>query len=123
MPDIQPSGWTVRQDVIEAIGRYVSDGLAPGDFVRAVLANDLAGAVHRADAENIHALRGIIYHVQNEIPAGRHGTHRIVEAWIFYNSAMRQTKELVHQDSLEDRQRLEARALEVYLNAVKEAGR
>jgi len=54
-----------------AIDDYVLNHHCKGDFVMAVLANDLRGAVNRADPKNSEPAvwREIIGYVYNEVPA------------------------------------------------------
>lgn len=59
------------------------DGSHPfcGDFLRAVLSNDLLEAVGRADYYNIRTLPAIAAYVYNELPSPCHGTPTKVREW------------------------------------------
>lgn len=59
------------------------DGSRPfaGDFVRAVLSNDLVEAVGRADAESMAALKAIVQYVYCELPSVCWGSPEKVKAW------------------------------------------
>lgn len=66
----------------ESIDAYVADGRPTGGFLRAVLENDLVGAVTRADAINIALLPHIVMYVANHVPTAATGNPQRVEAWI-----------------------------------------
>jgi len=69
-------------DAIESLERYAKQGVPPGGFLRAVLANDLMEAVGRADIYNIHALPAICSYIYNGIPLDSWGSYEIVDNWI-----------------------------------------
>ena len=66
----------------EAITIYVRDGSPPGDFLYAVLCNDLAESFGRADLENRRDLFEIVSYVYNRVPSTDWGNRRKVDAWI-----------------------------------------
>jgi len=66
----------------ESIDNYVHLGIPPGDFIKAVLANDLMEALGRADEENRFDIFEICQYVFNEIPAKCHGSYEIVDKWL-----------------------------------------
>lgn len=72
----------IRPDIREALDAW-GTGERPycGDFLRAVLSNNLMEAVGRADADNLRALPVIASYVYNELPGNCHGSPEIVEAW------------------------------------------
>ena len=57
-------------------------GLPPGDFIRAVLSNDLNEAIARADDVNIHALPHIVAYVRERLPAVAWGSSEKVNRWL-----------------------------------------
>lgn len=59
---------TPSMAVIESIVRYVEQKAPPGQFVSAVLANDLEEAVGRADARNARGLAWLVAFVYNNVP-------------------------------------------------------
>ncbi len=67
-------GCFIPQGVRDAIERYVDDGVEPGAFTRAVLENNLKAAVGRADPVSLGALKEIVTHVYNCIPANVQGS-------------------------------------------------
>ena len=66
----------------DSIDRYVKDRIPTGDFLRAVLANDLREAFGRADAENIATMYQIVSYCWNEIPGKCWGSHEKVDSWL-----------------------------------------
>ena len=67
---------------LDALERYATWHVRPGDFLLAVLRNDLLAAVTRADAENLAALRDIVLHVYWELPGPCWGTRAKVLDWL-----------------------------------------
>jgi len=66
----------------QTIDDYVEHGVPPGGFVRAVLANDLIGALSSADYNNSRYMFEIVGYIYNNIPASCHGSHQIIDEWI-----------------------------------------
>jgi hypothetical protein len=79
----------IPKETIGCIERYVSSGLDPGDFLQAVLSNDLMEACKRADENNLKAIVAIAQHVYSNVPMNCHGTREIVKLWIELGSATR----------------------------------
>lgn len=67
---------------LQTIKDYINHGWEPGDFVRAVLENNLALSFGRADEENREALFEIVKFVWNEIDSLCWGSPELVNAWI-----------------------------------------
>lgn len=66
----------------EPLLAYVVSGRRDtGDFLRAVLSNDLKGAVGRADSANETLLVGYVRWLYNWAPGGCWGSAERVEAW------------------------------------------
>lgn len=68
-PDLCPPG------VRESLERYRDDGIPVGDFLEAVLSNDLMTAFARADADNTEAMPHICAWIYNEMPRSLWGDH------------------------------------------------
>jgi hypothetical protein len=66
----------------QSIQRYVQLGRRPGDFLMAVLSNDLMDAMGRADMDNRFAMFDICSYIHNSTPLICHGSREIVEEWI-----------------------------------------
>ena len=74
----------------KCIDDYVNYGVPLGDFLTAVMANDLMEAFIRADDNNTAHMRDIVAYVYNRTPALCHGSYGIVVEW-----AARKRKEQV----------------------------
>ena len=72
----------VPQYMHTAIRQYVLDHQRPGDFLVAVLSNDLFQAVEKADTANSKALREWVTLVYNYCPSDCWGSPTKVEEWI-----------------------------------------
>ncbi len=79
----------IRPDTIETINNYVTKGFAPGDFVYAVLSNNLMEAFGRADDDNRRALFYICDYVYNEVPARAWGSPDKIAAWLEHLKALK----------------------------------
>jgi len=72
--------YEIPEHTRNGLDRWVREGLA-GDFLRAVLRNDLVEAAGRADALNAPRLPAIVQYVYNECPSDCYGSPAKVEAW------------------------------------------
>ena len=68
--------------MMRAIHDYVNHGLRPGDFLSAVIRNDLKEAVARADSENLRNLPAFVAYFYNEVPAICWGSSEAMDQWI-----------------------------------------
>ena len=66
----------------DAMRRYMANGIQPGSFLTAVLANDFMGAVGRADAINSARLRDYAVWLYNHAPRGSFGSPEQVKQWM-----------------------------------------
>jgi len=57
----------------ESIIGYYEEGWTPGDFLSAVINNDLKEAVGRADGTNINCLKNYVMWFYNNAPSGTWG--------------------------------------------------
>ena len=64
-----------------AITRYVEKGIPPGGFLTAVISNDLAGAVSRADDTNIRNLPAYVGYFYNHLPSQCWGSPERMKRW------------------------------------------
>lgn len=69
----------------KAIDRYVENGIPTGGFLKAVLENDLSGAITRADPKGLENLPHIVCYVYNEIPGSTWGTPNRVSIWLAHD--------------------------------------
>ena len=72
----------IKENVLISINSYAKEGKPVGDFLYAVLSNDLTSAIFRADLDNRAALYEIVQYIYNEIPADSWGSTEKVEAWL-----------------------------------------
>jgi hypothetical protein len=72
----------VKQTIIDSLTRYRDHHLPTGGFLRAVLENNLSGALGGADDDNLRDLREIVRWVYNEMPGNAWGSAEKVKAWI-----------------------------------------
>jgi hypothetical protein len=79
----------IRADIRRSLLRYAQDGVPVGDFLRAVLANDLVDAAARADPGNAAALSAIAAFIVQQLPAPCWGSRRVVAAWTGWHAARR----------------------------------
>lgn len=75
-------GYVVSDEMLEALNAYAEHGRPVGDFLTAVLANDLMEACGRADDYNLPNLPAFSAWVYNECPSPAHGSREKVRAWI-----------------------------------------
>jgi len=73
---------TLPNHMRESIQAYIEDGRPPGDFLRAVLENNLIDAYSYADHLNIAFMREWASWLYNEAPELSRGSRENVDAWI-----------------------------------------
>jgi hypothetical protein len=66
----------------EALKRYIYDNLKPGDFLTAVLRNNLRDAVGKADDDNLPLLPLYVRWLYNFAPGNCWGSPENVDAWL-----------------------------------------
>ena len=64
------------------IERYLEHHIAPGSFLRAVLENDLMGAIGHADEESARELKDLVSWLWQEMPSTLWGSKERVAAWL-----------------------------------------
>ena len=72
----------IKPDILESITDYADNRVPPGDFLRAVLENDLRESFQRADEDNIESMFDIVQFIYNEIPARCWGSPEKVRDWL-----------------------------------------
>jgi len=75
-------GMTIPEHMMDGLTRYIETGCPTGDFLKAVLENNLWFAVNHADEENLKILPAYIGYLVNEAPSACWGSKEIVKAWI-----------------------------------------
>jgi len=81
-----PYGYGFREFKIPSymaggIIRYINDGILPGHFLRAVIENNLFGAVSCADEQNLKNIPAYVGWFYNEAPSSCWGSAEAVTAW------------------------------------------
>ena len=75
--------WTlIPQYMREGVLHYIERGIPPGDFLSAVLCNDLRGAVDRADETNIQIIHRYVIFFYNYAPYNCWGNEEYFVAWV-----------------------------------------
>lgn len=72
----------IPKRTLRSLELYRDERVPTGGFLRAVLANDLSGAITRADADNLVALRSIVYWINWELFASSWGSYGKVDDWL-----------------------------------------
>lgn len=75
-------GFTVPERTLYSLDMYVRYGIETGGFLKAVLTNDLFGAMARADDENLRNLPAITALIYNKLPAGSWGNEKRMWDWM-----------------------------------------
>ena len=75
-------GFRIRSDMLDAIKRYTEDHEPRGDFLRAVISNDLRNAVGYADDDNLTNLPAFVAYFHNIAPGPCWGSPEKYLAWI-----------------------------------------
>lgn len=68
--------------MMPSLRRYIEEKIQPGDFLTAVIQNDLSEACSRADDENMRNLPAYAAYLYNEAPAVCHGSKKIMKEWL-----------------------------------------
>lgn len=71
----------VPEHMRDGLALWVLYGIPPGDFLTALLANDLAGAVGRADTINQYRIKDIITWVYSYAPSNCWGSYEKLAKW------------------------------------------
>ena len=80
--DIEMLETLVPENLRGALRRYIEFRIPPGDFLRAVLSNDLFEAVGRADMASLAALPNLVIWLHNYTPSGCHGSPAAFAYWL-----------------------------------------
>jgi hypothetical protein len=76
------AGGLIPQHMRGAMQRYIENRIPPGSFLTAVLANDLMGALRRADHINRECLHDYGMWLANYAPPACYGSPEAVRAWL-----------------------------------------
>jgi hypothetical protein len=72
----------IKQTTLDALNRYVVGHVPTGDFLRAVLSNNLIESFAHADDENARAMHEITKYIYNMMPSKCWGSPEKVKAWL-----------------------------------------
>ena len=81
MADFRKGLHLIPEHMVEGVVRWIEWGLPPGDFLTALLSNDLMGAFARADEQNAASMRGWAMFLYNYAPSECYGSQAKVLAW------------------------------------------
>ena len=74
--------YPVPDNIVESLDLYVNNHIPTGDFLRAVLENNLMEAFGRADEYKRECLFNICHYIYNKLPMSCHGSPEKVRAWL-----------------------------------------
>lgn len=74
--------WHIPDRMMGGIRRYIDDRIKPGQFLIAVICNDLSDAVGQADDENMDNLPAYVAYFHNESPSTCWGSKKKMEEWL-----------------------------------------
>ena len=75
-------GFHIPEHMLEALSRYIDGHQPVGDFLTAVLKNDLRDACGRADDTNLANLPAFVAYLYNVAPSDCSGSPEKVKAWL-----------------------------------------
>jgi len=75
-------GMTIPEHMHGPVRDYIEHGAPPGNFLEAILENNLTEAVGRADTENMRNIPALVAYLYNEAPAPCWGSPENVGAWL-----------------------------------------
>lgn len=68
--------------MMPGIKRYIEEKVQPGDFLTAVIQNDLSEACAKADDENMRNLPAYMAYFYNQAPSACWGSKEKMKAWL-----------------------------------------
>ena len=68
--------------MMPGIKRYIEEKIPPGEFLAAVICNDLQEAVGQADTENMANLPAYVGYFYNEAPSQCWGSKAAMDKWL-----------------------------------------
>ena len=75
-------GFYIPDRMMPGITRYINDRILPGQFLQAIICNDLKAACSRADDENQRNLIAYVGYFHNEAPSQCWGSKKKMMAWV-----------------------------------------
>ena len=71
----------IPERMMDGLERWRDYGIYPGDFLIAVLENNLTETILRADDENLANIPAYVSYTYNELPMASHGSKEKMKAW------------------------------------------
>ncbi len=75
-------GFFIPEYMMGPLQRYIKERSPVGDFLTAVICNDLKGAVDRADDTNLANIPAYVGYLYNEAPSGCWGSQEAMARWL-----------------------------------------
>lgn len=75
-------GFYIPPRMMDGIQRYIENHIAPGQFLSAVIKNNLKDAVSYADDENLENLPAYVGFFYNQAPGGCCGSEERFNNWV-----------------------------------------
>jgi len=72
----------IPERMMGGITRYIEAGIPPGDFLTAIITNDLHEAVCRADDENLINIPAYVAYFYNKAPSACWGSKEKMNQWL-----------------------------------------
>ena len=72
----------IPERMMGGIKRYIENGIVPGNFLKAVIQNNLSEAIGQADVENLKNIPAYIGYFYNETPLSCWGSKKKMEKWV-----------------------------------------
>jgi hypothetical protein len=73
---------TLKRSVVDGLSRYITHRIPTGDFLTAVLENNLLETVSYADNDNILVIPEIVRFCYNNLPSLSWGSPEKVQKWL-----------------------------------------
>ena len=74
--------WHIPARMMPGIQRYIHERIKPGQFLTAVICNNLSDAMGQADDENLNSLPAYASFFHNEAPAPCWGSKKKMKEWL-----------------------------------------
>jgi len=85
-------GFYIPERMMPSLRRYIDEKKKPGNFLTAVIRNDLREACGLADDENMRNLPAYVAYFYNEAPSICWGSQAIMDAWLTVGEEERNEK-------------------------------
>jgi hypothetical protein len=82
----------IPETTLDSLNLYVEHGYSPGDFLEAVLSNDLFQAFYFADEEYFAAMRDIVCYIHNNVPSACYGSEEKMHLWMSHSGLQKFNK-------------------------------